>query len=103
MVARVTALEATFHTLAIQNRRITNFLFLSSVLFRLLHLISFSVFFVCCWNSFSVPANLSSLGKDEPWAETFLLHMLQKVDRCKDVWKSIKLEVTRCAPKSIAL
>ncbi|XP_057863788.1 uncharacterized protein LOC131071844 [Cryptomeria japonica] len=53
--------------------------------------------------SFSVPANLSSLGKDEPWAETFLLHMLEKVDRCKDVWRSIKLEVTSCAPKSIAL
>lgn len=53
--------------------------------------------------SFSVPVELSSLGKEEPWAETFFMQMLEKMNRCKEVWRYMKLEVTKCTLQSIVL
>jgi len=53
--------------------------------------------------SFSVPVELSSLGKEEPWAETFFMQMVEKMSRCKEVWKYMKLEVTKCTLQSIVL
>ncbi|KAK1319035.1 hypothetical protein QJS10_CPB04g01879 [Acorus calamus] len=53
--------------------------------------------------SFSVPYDLSMGGENELWAETFLARMLAKVDKCKHVWKNLRLEVSQCYPQSIAL
>ncbi|MCL7045468.1 hypothetical protein MKW94_008229 [Papaver nudicaule] len=53
--------------------------------------------------SFSVPHSLSMEGENEPWAEAFLVRMLAKLDTCKHVWASLKMEVSQCYPQAIVL
>lgn len=53
--------------------------------------------------SFSVPVELSSLGKEEPWAETFIMQMVEKMSLSEEIWRYMKLEVTKCIQQSIAL
>ncbi|KAH9606889.1 hypothetical protein KSS87_019723 [Heliosperma pusillum] len=53
--------------------------------------------------SFSVPYDLSINGRNEPWAETFWLQIQAKQERCKQVWRSLQMEVAECYPQAIAL
>ncbi|KAL3506750.1 hypothetical protein ACH5RR_032132 [Cinchona calisaya] len=53
--------------------------------------------------SFSVPYDLSLEGHNEPWAKAFLLQMRVKLERCKHVWVSLKMEVRGCYPQAIVL
>ncbi|XP_074320057.1 uncharacterized protein LOC141656863 [Silene latifolia] len=53
--------------------------------------------------SFSVPYDLSINGRNEPWAEAFWLQMQAKQERCKQVWRSLQMEVGECYPQAIAL
>lgn len=53
--------------------------------------------------SFTVPYELS-LGRDkESWAKAFFDQLLVKFETSKQVWSSIRLEVTRCYPQAIIL
>ncbi|KAL9233195.1 hypothetical protein vseg_008222 [Gypsophila vaccaria] len=53
--------------------------------------------------SFSVPYDLSMNGRNEPWAETFWLQVQAKQEKCKNVWRSLQMEVGECFPQAIAL
>lgn len=53
--------------------------------------------------SFSIPYELSLDGSDEPWAKAFLARMQTKLERCKQVWGSVQMEVRSCYPQAIAL
>ncbi|CAL5200071.1 unnamed protein product [Lathyrus oleraceus] len=53
--------------------------------------------------SFSVPYDLSTRGSKEQWAEAFLAQMQAKWERCPNVWKSLKMEVSECNPQAIVL
>ncbi|CAI9096449.1 OLC1v1032602C1 [Oldenlandia corymbosa var. corymbosa] len=53
--------------------------------------------------SFSVPYDQSVEGSSEPWAKAFLLRMQTKIERCKHVWGSLRMEVSSCYPQAIAL
>ncbi|GAB2288193.1 hypothetical protein Dimus_022534 [Dionaea muscipula] len=53
--------------------------------------------------SFSVPYDLSMDGLKEPWAEAFLLRMKAKWERCKQAWRSLKMEVIESYPQAIVL
>ncbi|XP_040999972.1 uncharacterized protein LOC121246054 [Juglans microcarpa x Juglans regia] len=50
--------------------------------------------------SFSVPYELSMGGSNEPWAEAFLAHMQDKWGSCKQVWRSLQMEVSACYPQA---
>jgi hypothetical protein len=54
-------------------------------------------------NSFSVPCDLSLEGEEEPWAKSFLAHMMVKFERCKHAWEYLHLEVDACYPQAVAL
>jgi len=54
-------------------------------------------------NSFSVPYDLSMDGRNEPWAEAFWVEVQAKWERCKQVWRSMQMEVNECYPQAIAL
>ncbi|PUZ71536.1 hypothetical protein GQ55_2G320400 [Panicum hallii var. hallii] len=43
--------------------------------------------------SFSVPCGLSTKRREEPWAKSFIARMSEKLRRCSQVWKSVRLEV----------
>ncbi|KAL0918869.1 hypothetical protein M5K25_010914 [Dendrobium thyrsiflorum] len=53
--------------------------------------------------SFSVPYELSCNRDKELWAKAFFAHLLAKFETCKQVWSSIRLEVTECFPQAIVL
>ncbi|KAJ8445273.1 hypothetical protein Cgig2_024479 [Carnegiea gigantea] len=53
--------------------------------------------------SFSVPYDLSMDGRNEPWAEAFWVELQAKWERCKQVWRSMQMEVNECYPQAIAL
>ncbi|XP_044498516.1 uncharacterized protein LOC123220379 [Mangifera indica] len=53
--------------------------------------------------SFSVPYDLSMGGSKEPWAEMFLAKMQSKWGKCKQTWRTLKMEVNECFPQAIAL
>lgn len=53
--------------------------------------------------SFSVPYDLSIEGSNEPWAEAFMTRMQARLERCSQVWGSVKLEVSGCYPQAIVL
>jgi hypothetical protein len=53
--------------------------------------------------SFSVPYDLSLRGSKEQWAEAFAAQMQTKWERCPNVWKSLKMEVSECHPQAIVL
>ncbi|KAE8125263.1 hypothetical protein FH972_020094 [Carpinus fangiana] len=53
--------------------------------------------------SFSVPYDLSMGGSNEQWAEAFLANMQEKWGRCKQVWRSLQMEVSECYPQAIVL
>ncbi|KAJ4956657.1 hypothetical protein NE237_013440 [Protea cynaroides] len=53
--------------------------------------------------SFSVPYDLSMGGKSESWAEDFLGHMLMKLEKCKQAWRYLQMEVSECYPQAIVL
>lgn len=53
--------------------------------------------------SFSVPYDLSMGGSNEEWAEAFLANMKEKWGRCKQVWRSLQMEVSECYPQAIVL
>lgn len=53
--------------------------------------------------SFSVPYDLSMDGRSEPWAEAFWVEVQAKWERCKQVWRSMQMEVSECYPQAIAL
>ncbi|XP_071938631.1 uncharacterized protein [Coffea arabica] len=53
--------------------------------------------------SFTVPYDLSLEGRNEPWAKSFLLRMQAKLETCKQVWGSLKMEVSGCYPQAIVL
>ncbi|KAK2371166.1 hypothetical protein QL285_084144 [Trifolium repens] len=53
--------------------------------------------------SFSVPYDLSLRGSKEQWAEAFEAQMQAKWERCPNVWKSLKMEVSECHPQAIVL
>ncbi|XP_031276935.1 uncharacterized protein LOC116135380 [Pistacia vera] len=53
--------------------------------------------------SFSVPYDLSMGGSKEPWAEMFLSKMQSKWGKCKQTWRTLKMEVSECFPQAIAL
>ncbi|XP_031478091.1 uncharacterized protein LOC116249099 isoform X1 [Nymphaea colorata] len=53
--------------------------------------------------SFTVPCELSMRGDDEQWAKAFMVDMSSKLERCKQVWRHLKLEVRECYPQSIVL
>ncbi|XP_020698782.1 uncharacterized protein LOC110111314 isoform X2 [Dendrobium catenatum] len=53
--------------------------------------------------SFSVPYELSCNRDKEIWAKAFFAHLLAKFETCKQVWSSIRLEVTECFPQAIVL
>ncbi|WJX74568.1 hypothetical protein P8452_58205 [Trifolium repens] len=53
--------------------------------------------------SFSVPYDLSLRGSKEQWAEAFSAQMQAKWERCPNVWKSLKMEVSECHPQAIVL
>ncbi|XP_026438942.1 uncharacterized protein LOC113337473 isoform X2 [Papaver somniferum] len=53
--------------------------------------------------SFSVPYSLSMEGQNEVWAEAFLARLLAKLETCKHVWASLKMEVSQCYPQAIVL
>ncbi|KAG9443599.1 hypothetical protein H6P81_014939 [Aristolochia fimbriata] len=53
--------------------------------------------------SFSVPYDLSLGGEEEPWAADFLARMVAKLEKCKQAWKYLRMEVQQCYPQSIAL
>ncbi|CAJ2661017.1 unnamed protein product [Trifolium pratense] len=53
--------------------------------------------------SFSVPYDLSTRGSKEQWAEAFAAQMQAKWERCPNVWKSLKMEVSECHPQAIVL
>ncbi|KAJ0092150.1 hypothetical protein Patl1_26416 [Pistacia atlantica] len=53
--------------------------------------------------SFSVPYDLSMGGSKEPWAEIFLAKMQSKWGKCKQTWRTLKMEVSECFPQAIAL
>ncbi|KAL3829216.1 hypothetical protein ACJIZ3_018018 [Penstemon smallii] len=53
--------------------------------------------------SFTVPYELSLEGSNEPWAKSFLANMLERWDKCKQVWGSLQMEVKGCYPQAIAL
>ncbi|XP_004486912.1 uncharacterized protein [Cicer arietinum] len=46
---------------------------------------------------------LSMRGSKEQWAEAFLARMQAKWERCPNVWKSLKMEVSECHPQAIVL
>ncbi|KAL6970747.1 hypothetical protein U1Q18_030438 [Sarracenia purpurea var. burkii] len=52
--------------------------------------------------SFSVPYDLSLEGSNEPWAVAFLAQMRAKWEKCKQVWGSLRMEVSGCYPQAIA-
>ncbi|XP_056695088.1 uncharacterized protein [Spinacia oleracea] len=43
--------------------------------------------------SFSVPYDLSMEGRNEPWAEAFWLQVEAKREKCKQMWRSLKMEI----------
>ncbi|KAL9671971.1 hypothetical protein QQ045_009545 [Rhodiola kirilowii] len=51
--------------------------------------------------SFSVPYDLSTGGRNEPWAKEFLALMEAKFVRCRGAWKSMALEVNEFNPQAI--
>ncbi|PIA29661.1 hypothetical protein AQUCO_05800047v1 [Aquilegia coerulea] len=53
--------------------------------------------------SFSVPYDLSMRGKNEPWAEAFLASTGAKLEKHKQVWGQLQMEVTECYPHAIVL
>ncbi|RZC86975.1 hypothetical protein C5167_030326 [Papaver somniferum] len=53
--------------------------------------------------SFSVPRSLSMERENEAWAEAFLARLLAKLETCKHVWASLKMEVSQCYPQAIVL
>ncbi|KAL7617712.1 hypothetical protein Lser_V15G02938 [Lactuca serriola] len=53
--------------------------------------------------SFSVPYDLSIDGDNEVWAEVFLVGMRAKWEECKNVWGSLRMEVSATYPQAIAL
>ncbi|KAL4561273.1 hypothetical protein LXL04_033437 [Taraxacum kok-saghyz] len=53
--------------------------------------------------SFSVPYDLSIDGDSEAWAEAFLVGMRAKWEYCKNVWGSLRMEVSATYPQAIAL
>jgi hypothetical protein len=56
-----------------------------------------------CSSSFTVPYDLSMGGSNEQWAEAFLANMQEKWGRCKQVWRSLQMEVSECYPQAIVL
>ncbi|KAM7278993.1 hypothetical protein ACFE04_006127 [Oxalis oulophora] len=42
--------------------------------------------------SFTVPYGLSMGGSKEPWAEAFLARLRSKLEKCKQIWKSLEME-----------
>lgn len=53
--------------------------------------------------SFSVPYELSIDGDNEVWAEAFLVRIRAKWEECKNVWGSLRMEVSATYPQAIAL
>nr|XP_043610900.1 uncharacterized protein LOC122582560 [Erigeron canadensis] len=53
--------------------------------------------------SFSVPYDLSIDGDSETWAEAFLVRMKAKWEGRKDIWGSLRMEVSATYPQAIAL
>ncbi|CAO2838174.1 unnamed protein product [Amaranthus hypochondriacus] len=53
--------------------------------------------------SFSVPYDLSMKGRNESWAQAFWVELQAKHEKCKQVWRSIRMEVDECYPQAIAL
>ncbi|KAK8960890.1 hypothetical protein KSP40_PGU014750 [Platanthera guangdongensis] len=53
--------------------------------------------------SFTVPYELSLGREKELWAEAFFSQLLAKLETCKQVWSSIRMEVTQCYPQAIIL
>ncbi|XP_021774922.1 uncharacterized protein LOC110738798 [Chenopodium quinoa] len=53
--------------------------------------------------SFSVPYDLSMEGRNETWAEAFWVQVQAKHEKCKQVWRSLHMEVSECYPQAIAL
>ncbi|XP_050213845.1 uncharacterized protein LOC126665172 [Mercurialis annua] len=53
--------------------------------------------------SFSVPYELSMGGSKEPWAEAFLARMHLRREKCKEIWRPLKMEVNECYPQAIVL
>ncbi|XP_024024818.1 uncharacterized protein LOC21387142 isoform X4 [Morus notabilis] len=53
--------------------------------------------------SFSVPFDLSMGGRDEEWAKSYLAHMQMKWERCKQTWRSLRMDVSECYPQAIVL
>lgn len=53
--------------------------------------------------SFSVPYDLSMDGHNEPWAEAFWLQVQARHEKCKNVWRTLRMEVGECYPQAIAL
>lgn len=84
-------LDSVVSALLVRERRIESGMMLSDVF--LLYIVS----------SFTVPYDLSLEGSNEPWAKSFLAHMQQRWEKCKDVWGSFNMEVRACYPQAIAL
>lgn len=53
--------------------------------------------------SFSVPFDLSLGGRNEQWAKTYLDQMQMKWERCKQAWKTLRMDVRECYPQAIVL
>ncbi|KAM6545949.1 hypothetical protein CsatB_026685 [Cannabis sativa] len=53
--------------------------------------------------SFSVPYGLSTGGSNELWAKAYLGHMQMKWERCKQAWRSLRMDVSECNPQAIVL
>ncbi|PON88647.1 hypothetical protein TorRG33x02_155520 [Trema orientale] len=53
--------------------------------------------------SFSVPYSLSMGGSNEHWAKAHWTHMQMKLERCKQAWRSLQLDVNECVPQAIVL
>ncbi|XP_040246590.1 uncharacterized protein [Aegilops tauschii subsp. strangulata] len=43
--------------------------------------------------SFSVPCDISMKREEEPWAKSFLARVNGKLERCSQVWASVRLEI----------
>ena len=48
---------------------------------------------VTWYASFSVPCAMSAKREEEPWARSFLARMNEKLERCSQVWESVRLEI----------
>lgn len=53
--------------------------------------------------SFSVPFDLSLGGRNEQWAKTYLDQMQMKWERCKQAWRTLRMDVRECYPQAIVL